>query len=190
MRLSGFKSLLFGAIALLFVGAFTGCENPLDPLDKSDKIQGLSYFDFSATWDRWDSDAEYDGVVISLDYYNEYGDSLSFHDKPHSVVIEFWSQVDTGEQDENGAIANSFWEQDVLLFSTTVEYSNSDDSIRIPIESYYQEVESQLEETLEATGFIVVRVFPPQEYPRQELVVAYPDMTFFKPETAETSPNP
>lgn len=191
MRLAVFKPLLFGAAALIFMGAFAGCENPFDPLDKSDKIEGLTYVDFSATWERWDSDPEYDGITVTPEYYNEFSETLSFHDKPHSVVIEMWSQRDSGKPNAEGEIEVHHWQQDELLFSTSVEFSDSDDTIRIPIESYSLAVKSVVDEgSGEATGFLVVRIYPPQEYPRQELQVAYPDTIFFKPEVAETTPNP
>lgn len=195
MRLAGLRSLLFGAVALLSVGTFAGCENPLDPLNKSEKIEGLSYFDVAATWDRWDSDPLYDGLMLDLSYFNEFGDSLSFHDKPHSVVIEFWSQHDTGADIEPAG--PSFLVQDELFFSKTIEFSNSDDSIRVPIESYFASIPSDLFTNVdtglpepEVKGFLVVRVFPPLEYPRVELVVAMPDVIFFKPELAQDTPNP
>lgn len=194
MRLAGLRSLLFGAVALLSVGTFSGCENPLDPLNKSEKIEGLSYIDVAATWDRWDSDPLYDGLLIDMSYFNEFGDSLSFHDKPHSVVIEFWTQEDIGVGEIEGS---SFLAQDELIFSKTVEFSNSDDSIRIPVESYFASIPSDLftdpllgTPLTEVKGFLVVRVFPPLEYPRVELVIAMPDVVFFKPEVAQDTPNP
>lgn len=197
MRLAGLRSLLFGAVALLSVGAFAGCENPFDPLNKSEKIEGLSYFDVAATWDRWDSDPQYDGVLFDLSYYNEFGDSLAFHDKPHSVVIEFWSQQDTGA--DIVPPGPSFLVQDELFFSKTIEFSNSDDGIRVPIESYFSSIPSALFTDVtveppvpvtEVKGFLVVRVFPPLGYPRVELVIGMPDVIFFKPEVAQDTPNP
>src|SRR5512137_353909 len=101
MRFAGRRlSWVLGAFALLAVAALGGCENPFDPLDKSDEIKGLSYVDFSLTWDRWDSDPEYDGVVVGIDYYNEFNDALSFHDKPHQVVFEFYTQKVTNPDSE------------------------------------------------------------------------------------------
>jgi hypothetical protein len=183
MRLPGFKSALFAALALLMAGVFAGCENPFDPLDKSDKIEGLTYVDFSATWERWDSDPQGDGLVVSLSYYNEFGDSLAFHDKPHKVVIEFWTQKDKNEGVEG---SSSYLMKDQLFFSKTIEFSNSDDDIRIPIEAYYQALQAAA--PVDYTGFINVRVFPPQQYPRTELVVAYSDKVFYEPEVAEDQP--
>ena len=63
MRLTRRSFLLLGAFALLALTTLPGCENPFDPLDKSPKIQGLTFIDFSLTWDRWDSDPQFDGVV-------------------------------------------------------------------------------------------------------------------------------
>jgi hypothetical protein len=194
MRLAGLRSLLFGAVALLLVGTFAGCENPLDPLNKSEEISGLSYIDVAATWDRWDSDPQYDGVLLDMSYFNEFGDTLAFHDKPHSIVIEFWSQQDTGlDTDPPGP---SFLVQDELLFSKTVEFSNADDSIRVPVEAYLSSIPSDLfldpngVPLTEVKGFLVVRVFPPLAVPRTELLVALPDTIFFKPEVAQDTPNP
>ena len=177
MRLAGSRSLLFLAVAVLLAGA--GCENPFDPLNTSDKIQGLTYFDFAATQEHWDSDPEWDGVQISMSYYNEFGDSLSFHDKPHKIQIEFWSEK-AGEDDTTTV-------RDELLFSVAVEYSNSDDLIRIPIESYYSYLpapESDDEADAAITGYLLVRVFPPQDYPQNELIYLQGGVEFYTPEEA------
>jgi hypothetical protein len=184
MRRVRFKSMLFGAIALFLAGAFAGCENPFDPINKSDKIEGLTYIDFSSTWERWDSDPQGDGLVVTLSYSNEFGSSLAFHDKPHKVVIEFWTQKDKNEGVEGGS---SYMTMDKLFFSKTIEFSNSDDDIRIPIEAYYQAMQAAA--PVDYTGFMQVRIFPPEQYPRTELVVAQPDVVFFVPETAEATPN-
>lgn len=186
MGLAGRTSALLGIFALLVVTAFAGCENPFSPLDKSSKIEGLSYIDFTLTWDRWDSDPEYDGLLISLDYKNEFGDGLSFHDKPHPIVIEFWTQVETGPED---AIYKT---RGRLFFSKTVEYSNSEDDIRIPVEAYFGTLQGagfDLNSDEGAKGFLVLRVFPPEEYPRTELVVAQPDIVFYKRPTGDDVPN-
>ena len=37
-------------------------------------------------------------MQITMSYFNEFGDSLSFHDKPHKITIEFWSQVERRDQ--------------------------------------------------------------------------------------------
>ncbi len=186
MRLAGRRSLLLGALALLASSLFVGCDNPIDPLDKSAKIQGLSYIDFSATWDRWDSDPEYDGILLTLDYKSEFGDGLSFHDKAHDVVVEFWTQIESGPDD---AILKS---RETLFFSKTIRYSNSDDDIRIPIEAYFSALEGSgidLADDAGAKVFMVVRVFPPEEFPRTELLVGQPDVIVFKRPTAVDTPN-
>ena len=120
MRLAGLRSLLFLVVAVAMAGAVAGCDNPFDPLKSSDKIQGLTYFDFAATQEHWDSDPEWDGVQITMSYYNEFGDALNFHDKPHKIEIEFWSEVDGRRRRTPVARGH-------LLTSKTVEFSNSDD---------------------------------------------------------------
>jgi hypothetical protein len=181
MRRAGRGSLLLWAIALLGIAAFAGCQNPFDPLDKSDKIEGLSYISFSATLGAWNSDPGDDGLIVAMDYYNEFGDGLSFHDKPHDVVIELWTQV---------GVEGEFQTKGQLIFSRTVRYENSDDDIRIPIEAYYQAMlNAGLPDGTGAfAGFMVVRVHPPQDYPRPELIVAQPGITFWEPPTAEDTP--
>jgi hypothetical protein len=183
MRPAGFKSALFGVVALLMAGAFAGCENPLDPLDKSDKIQGLTYIDFSASWERWDSDPQGDGLLVTLTYSTEFGDSLSFNNKPHKVVIEFWTEKDKNDGVEG---ASPYQAKDQLFFSKTIEFSNSDDDIRIPIEAYYQALQSAA--PVDYAGFMVVKVFPPEQYPRTELMVAQSGVVFFVPEESEDEP--
>jgi hypothetical protein len=190
MRLAGSKLLLFLAVAFLAAGS--GCENPFDPLNTSDKIQGLTYFDFAATQEHWDSDPEWDGVQITMSYYNEFGDSLSFHDKKHKVQIEFWSQKTS---DTTPPVTS----RDKLLITKTVDFSNSDDLIRIPVEYYYSSLPAPVTTTTTAsigktraaatftepvTGYLLVRVFPPQEYPQKELVFLQGDVEFFTPEEA------
>jgi hypothetical protein len=192
MRLAGFKSALFGAIALVMLGAGAGCENPFDPLGETGKIEGLTYIDFSAGWDRWDSDPYGDGLVVTLSYSNEYGDGLAFHDKSHKVVIEFWTQKDRNA-DVDGA-TTSYMVMDKLFYSKTIQFSNSDDDIRIPIEAYYDQMMSvepdqSTEDTpWDFTGFIRIRVFPPEQYPRTELVVAMSGQTFYEPPKGEEEP--
>jgi len=189
MRLAGSRLLLFLAFSVLLAGS--GCENPFDPLNTSDKIQGLTYFDFSATQEHWDSDPEWDGVQISMSYYNEYGDSLSFHDKPHKIQIEFWSQ-------KTSTATPPVTSRDQLLVTKTVTFSNSDDLIRIPIEYYYNYLPAPAttttadssKETAATTftssvkGYLLLRVYPPQEYPQKELDFVQGDVEFFTPETA------
>jgi len=180
MRRAGRGSLLLGAIALLGI-VCAGCQNPFDPIDKSDKIEGLSYIDFGASLGAWNSDPGDDGLVIDMEYYNEFGDGLSFHDKPHDVIVELWTRVEKTD----GSIAKG-----ELIFSRTVRYENSDDSIRIPIEAYYQAMLNAglPDETGAFAGFMVVRVHPPQDYPRPELIVAQPGIEFWVPPTAEDTP--
>jgi hypothetical protein len=188
LRIS-FKSMLFGAMALLMAVAFAGCENPFDPLDKSDKIEGLTYVDFTAALERWDSDPQMDGLLVTLSYSNEFGDSLAFHDKPHKVVIEFWTQKDKNEGEEG---SSTYYIKDQLFFSKTIEFSNSDDDIRIPIEAYYSSIPADLFGTDGiAAGMVIVRVFPPQEYPRRELIVAQGGddaVTLYDPEKVQDQP--
>lgn len=186
MRLATLRSLLFGALVVLAVGVFPGCENPLSPLNKSDKIQGLTYIEAQTTWTAWDTDPEADGVEIALTYLTEFGDSLKFHDKPHNVVIEFWTQKDIGTE------TSSYLTQDQLFFSKTVEYSNSEDDIRISVEAYSALIPAAAfdEDSGEANQvFVLVRVFPPKEYPRKELYIAESDVTIFKPVVAEGTQN-
>jgi hypothetical protein len=187
MRLAGRRLSILGAIALFAAVSVAACSNPFEPISKSDKIEGLSYVDFSLTWDRWDSDPEYDGVVITPDYSNEFGDALSFHDKPHRIVIEFYDQV-VDEEDATAPIALGG-----LIFSRSVEYENSDDDIRIPIEAYRSALEAaDYDLSAEAKLFVIMRVFPPEGFPRAELPVGYPDQSVFKPEITEENltPNP
>ena len=178
MRLAGVRTLLFWAAAVFMAGSFAGCDNPFDPLKSSDKIEGLTYFDFSASQEHWDSDPEWDGMQITLNYYSEFGDSLSFHDKPHKVQIEFWSE----------AIGpDSVAEPGSLLSSKTVEFSNSDDLIRIPIEYYGGSL--ALPSTEPITGYIIVRIYPPQSYPQRELIAPIQGgQEFYTPEDVPLTP--
>ncbi len=188
MRLSARRSAPLAAIvALAATVSVAGCLNPFEPISKSDKIEGLSFVDFSLTWDRWDSDPEFDGVVITPDYNNEYGDALDFHDKPHRIAIEFYEQI-VDEGDPTAPV-----EVGELLFSRIVEYANSDDDIRVPIEAYRSLLEAaDYDMAAEVKLFVLMRVFPPKAFPREELPVGYPDQPVFKPEVAEggVTPNP
>lgn len=178
-------------LAVLTLGA---CENPLNPLDKSDKIRGLSYIDCSLTWERWDSDPEYDGVIVTMEYYNEFGDSLSFHGKPHELIIEFYTQkVVGGEKNpDTGNIEGGRTTYDRLIFSYPVVFSHADDEIRIPIEAYQGSLQASgydLEKE-DALVFLIVKVRPPQAHPLPELLVGYADQTVSKPPEADVTPNP
>jgi len=176
--------LVFGAIALAAVVA-VGCSNPFEPIEKTDRIEGLSYVDFSLTWDRWDSDPEYDGVVITPDYSNEFGDTLSFHDKPHRISIEFYNQI---SDPENTSAPPELGD---LFFSRSVTYENSEDDIRIPIEAYRSILEDEgFDLDAEVKVFVICRFFPPQGFPREEMPVGYPDQSVFKPEISDVTPNP
>ena len=175
--------LLLGVIAVLTALSVAGCQNPIDPVDKSDKIQGLTWVEInSADLAMWDSDPGNDGLEISLSYKNEYGDELSFHDKSHNVVVELWTQKDTGTTE------NSFLTRDQLFYSQTIDFENSDDAIRIPYEAYISQLSAAYGGlTVTATGMLVVRVFPPEEDPRPELLVAMSDVDFYVPPTVADS---
>ena len=187
-----FRRNLLVLTALLLTVPFAACVNPFDPLSTTDAIRGLSFVDYSLTWDRWDSDPAGDGVVVTVEYFNEFSDSLSFNDKPHRVVIEFYTErkvnpdVDevTGETQENTGTPTF----DELFFTFPVEHQNSDNDILIPIEAYQAAmvgVGYDLSEDAEA--FVNVRVFPPQQDPQPELVVFYSGQTIYEPEpTAAT----
>ena len=177
MRLAGLRSLLFLIFAVAIAGAVGGCDNPFNPLQSSDKIQGLTYFDFAASQEHWDSDPEWDGLQITLNYFNEFGDTLSFHDKSHKIVIEFWSQPD-----QTKPVPGS------LVTSKTVAYSNSDDFIRIPIE-YYGGLLGIADPPESITGCLQVRIFPPQQSPQKELVAPVVcGVEFFTAETVVLPP--
>ena len=170
---------ILGAVALVSALAVPGCQNPLDPIDKSDKIQGLTWVEINdASFEQWDSDPEADGMLVSVAYKNEFGDELDFHDKPHDVVIEFWTQKDLGDT------GSPYLTRDQLFFSKTVRYEHSDDDIRVPIEAYFAslgEVFDLSDPDTVYEGMLVVRVFPPQEFPRPELLVAEADTEFYLP---------
>ncbi|MHB8836250.1 MAG: hypothetical protein ACYC9Y_11145 [Candidatus Methylomirabilia bacterium] len=177
MRLAGLRSLQIVCIAVALTGAVAGCDNPFDPLKSSDKIQGLTYFDFAATQEHWDSDPEWDGLQIAMNYYNEFGDTLSFHDKPHQVQVEIWSE--TTSSSTPPVVTRKF------LASKTVDFSNSDDFIRIPVE-YYGGFLSIADPPVDISGCLQVRIFPPQEYPQRELVAPIQcDVNLY---TAEVAP--
>ena len=175
MRPAGLKMVLFLAIAVFMVGTFPGCDNPFDPLNTSDKIQGLAYFDFSAVQEHWDSDPEWDGLQISLIYYNQFQTQLSFHDKSHKVDVELWSEVD-------GPTTTAPKVRGHLLASKTVDFSNSDDFIRIPIEYYAGSL--ALPSTEIINGFVLVRIHPPQQSPQESMEFMIGAVELYKPEDA------
>jgi hypothetical protein len=175
MRLAGLRPWLFLAVALMMVGAVAGCDNPFDPLNTSDKIQGLTYFDFAANQAHWDSDPEWDGLQITMNYYNEFGDQLNFHDKPHKLTMEIYSEVE-------GATTTDPKTRGSLLASKTITYSNSDDLINLPIEYYGGSL--GLPSTEPITGCLLIRVFPPQNDPQEELYYFTCSVELYTPEDA------
>jgi len=164
MRLAELRLWMFLIFTVAMAGAIAGCDNPFDPLKQSDKIQGLSYFDFAARQEHWDSDPEWDGLLVTLSYSNEFGDSLNFHDKPSKAQIELWSEV-AGATTADPATRT-------FLTSFTVSFSNSDDPIRIPIESYSGFLEIT-DPPADIKGCLQVRLFPPQGYPQKVLVAPF-----------------
>jgi hypothetical protein len=174
MRAAGLKVLLFLSVSLFMAGTFPGCDNPFDPLNSTDKIQGLAYFDFSATQEHWDSDPEWDGLQITMAYYNEFQTALSFHDKSHKVDVELWAKSCSGDPEvcvRGGLIA-----------SKTVNFSNSDDFIRIPIEYYSGSL--PLPSTDVITGFVLIRIHPPQQSPQESMEFMVGEVELYKPEEA------
>jgi len=195
-------------LVTLAAAMFPGCENPFDPLDKSDEIRGLSYIDFSLTLERWGSDPRsFDGAVVSPEYFNEFGDSLSFHDKPHKVVTEFWTQgallADTDPETGEPIAGSGIPTNGALIFSYPVEYAFADDEIRIPREAYEPALAAagyDIAPTTDEEGnfvpnspvnlFVIVRAFPPKADPRPMLFAFYPDQEVWKPAEAVVTPLP
>ena len=200
MRTSGFVRCFLAALLLAITGA--ACENPFDPLDTADEIRGLSYIDFSLVWDRWDSDPEYDGVIVSVEFFNTFNDSLSFQDKPTRVVVEFWTQGTAGGvENEQGEIEGGTPTNGELLFSWPVEISYADDEIRIPKEAYEPALrdeglirsspvdeEGNVVDQEAVSLFVIVRVFPPKALPKTELVAFYPDQLVWEPPEGVINP--
>ena len=159
----------------------------------SSEIRGLSYITFAVTWDRWDSDPLYDGVSVEVEYFNEFGDSLSFHDKKHDIVIEFYTQQvaytipdpDPTKPDKDGPLTF-----DNLFYTYPATVESSDDVTRIPIEAYFGTIQANYDLTSEpivkdgAKAFVVVRVYPPIDYPQPELTSWQSEVVVFKPEEA------
>ena len=191
MRSTGRLVLALAGILVAAV-TFSACENPFDPIDKSDEIRGLSFVGFSLTWDKWDSDPESDGVIVTVDYSNEFGDGLNFHDKPHQVVIEFYEQIFVDvETDDNGNPVPNTGRPTFgsLIFSFPIEHDHSDDDIRIPIEAYQGDLQrSGFDLNESAIVFVTVRVFPPWDIPQDELVAFQADQEVFVPEPTAADP--
>jgi len=179
MRLTGLRSVLVLAFAVSTAGGFAGCDNPFDPLNTTSEIKGLTYFDFTAAQSHWDSDPEWDGLQLTMAYYNEFGDTLTFHDKAHKVRIDFYSQG-PAEPPSTQFVRGS------LLTSKTVNVVNSDDLINIPIESYGGAL--PLPSTVSIKGCLELHVFPPKASPQPELVSLQCDIEFYTPEAALASP--
>jgi hypothetical protein len=181
------KRLAIFGLALLSLAAVAACDNPFDPLDDKAEISGLSYIDFSAEWSRWDSDPEFDGVKLTLEYLNMYGESLEFTDKPHQVTIEFYSQRNVGgTKDDAGNVTGGYWTYNQLLFSHTVSFKNTTHDIRIPVELYQHTLSGVKDDEGTAMVYIMVHVYPPAQMPQRELVVGYPDKVVYKLEQPPT----
>ena len=190
------RSLLYLVVSLFAAFTFAACENPFDPLDTSTEIRGLTYIDFGVEWDRWDSDPEYDGVSVTIEYFNEFGDSLAFHSKAHDVVIEFNTEepayIIQDPDDPEKEVLGPLTYKD-LFFSYPATVENSDDVIRIPIEAYMGALtgtgyDPRLGEP--AAAFVVVRVYPPIAYPQEELNSYQNTVVIFEPELVAGEPDP
>ncbi len=180
-------------LAILAIFSFGDCSNPLDPIDTSSRIRGLSFIDFSMTWDRWDSDIEFDGVAVTVEYFNEFSDSLTFHDKTHRITIEFYTQKLVGqtENEDSGELEGGLPTVDELIFSHNVRHSNSDDEIRIPIEAYRESLESAgFDLTEDVQVFVVLTVFPPLADPLPQLQQVFADQVVFQPEPTAFTEEP
>lgn len=180
---------------ILLMPMLISCDNPFDPLDKTDEIKGLTFIDWTGNWERWDSDPEYDGFVIIMEYFNEFGDSLEIKDKAHEIKIEFYTQKEINQEiDEETGDAKEGTGVNVpdrLIFEHTTIFSNTDDSIRIPKELYIDALRGagfDLDDD-EVLVYVLVHVFPPKAIPQQELIAGYPDQIVHKPEVGPT-PNP
>jgi len=187
------RKAFFLLLALLLVSmGLAACTNPFDPLTKSDSIRGLSYIDFSLLWDRWDSDPEGDGVSVTVFYFNEFAEDLEFHDKSHKVVVEFWTEKTVGgvTDPDTDTTTGGRPSNDTLIFSFPVEHDFSDDDIRVPIEAYAGALAANFEQFPEESIslFVMVRVFPPNQDPRLELVAYYPALIVYEPEAAVVEP--
>ena len=140
---------------------------------QSDKIQGLTYFDFAATQEHWDSDPEWDGLQITMSYYNEFGDPLSFHDKSHKITIEIYSEVEGATPPDPCRVAPSSPRR-------PSNYSNSDDLINIPIEYYGGSL--ALPSTEAITGCLSCAFSRRRRYPQKELYYSTCGVELYTPE--------
>jgi hypothetical protein len=191
--MQAFLRTLLLLVSLLTAFAFAACENPFDPLDTSSEIRGLTYITFAVTWDRWDSDPEYDGVSVEIEYFNEFGDSLAFRDKKHDIVIEFSTQKAAYiiTDPETGTEKDGPLTRDALFYSYPATIENSDDVIRIPIEAYADAlVSAGYSLTEQALAFVLVRVYPPEAYPQEELNSYQNDVEVYAPELVVAEPDP
>jgi hypothetical protein len=186
--MQAFRRNFLCLVIALFTGlSFAACENPFDPLDTSTEIRGLTYIEFSVDWDRWDSDPEYDGVSVAVDYFNEFGDSLEFRKKSTEFVIEFYTQIpayiipDPLDPDAEGTPGPLT--SDKLFFSYPATVASSDDVTRIPIEAYRGAlVSAGYLLTEPALAFVLLRLYPPDAYPLPELNAWLNDVTVYAPE--------
>jgi hypothetical protein len=146
-------------------------------------IPGLTYVDYSLTWDRWDSDPLFDGVRISPSYFTSVGDWIPFAHKPHTVRFDFYTQKppDTG------------WypQPDALFFTQEVTVASSEDRPQIPVELYQQAlVDAGYDLESDVLAFVIMTVQPPLGVPLAELVVGYPDQLVWRPILSPWTPNP
>jgi len=85
--------------------------------------------------------------------------------------------------------------RDHLIYSKTIVFTNSDDIIRLPIETYYDLIPEPVppadalpdapivtKANTEYIGFMRVLIYPPQEYPQRELEYILSGVTFYAPE--------
>ena len=186
------RKTLIASAAILLVFA-VACDNPFDPLEQSSVIKGLTYIDFAGSWERWTSDPLYDGFVITMEYFNEFGDSLEFKDKDHKIVIEFYTQrIVGGEVDDEGNTTGGQPTYDRKIFTNTITFCCTDDDIRIPKDLYMPALAASGTDLLEEDGvvFVWVKVYPPEADPQPMLQVGYPDIVVYKPPVTEVTPNP
>jgi len=176
MRVAG-RALLFGVFALLAVTIACRVREPFDPLSKSGKIVGLSYIDFSITWDRWDPTP------------NTTASSWSSPTTTSSATPSSSTTSHTTSRSSSGPrrkcplrktreVLHSY---DRLAYSRTLEIVNSDDTVRIPIEDYRDKLAAAgLDLSANVPVFAIVRLTPPEE-PGRVIVIGYPDMEVFRP---------